>query len=188
MAVQRPLYHDTTTGNPKRLPVGDTCSGAPSFVTAMLETAQTNSTVTPVTLTGHTFVIPPGETLKLDSVFVFSTTAATTGALLGLKVSQAAGANSQAKGSVYIDVGMTSAAAATALSGGGVFLVAANTNATVSCRGTASSGNTPCKLSAIIKNTATVGDTTVEVVFASEVAGQVITALIGTAATALFTV
>lgn len=150
---------------------------------AVLTATQQNTTVTPAVLTSHTFVIPPGKTLILNGQMIFTSAATTTGAALGIRVTQPVSASGPAQGSCSIEVGLTSAAAASGLRDGDAFNVAANTNALVEVLGTDTvAGNNSAAYQAVIKNTAAGHSTTVTVEFRSEVAASAITAQIGTAA------
>lgn len=154
------------------------------FSFAMLSATQTNNTTTPTVLTSHTFTIPAGKTAIIEGNFIFTSTQNATGALYGIRVAQAAGANGNAQGSCFIDVNVSSIISTGALTDGDVFNVAANANSIVSVTGGATTaGNNAARLKAIVRNLATNVSTTVTIEFASENAGQTITAQIGTAAT-----
>lgn len=150
---------------------------------AILSATQVNSTVSPATLTGNTFTLAPGQSMLLSAVLIFTSAATTTGAALGVRVSQGAGANGNARGAAFATVALTSAAAASALQDGDVFNVAAGGVGLVSVLGTATvAGNNSAAAQANITNTSTNANTTVEVVFWSEVGGSAITAQIGSGA------
>jgi hypothetical protein len=161
---------------------------SPTVLTAILTAVQTNTTVTPVVLTGHTFVIPAGKFATITGNLIFTSSALTTGSAYGIKVAQGAGANGAAIGSWSIEVSVSSLAVASGLRGGGGINLAANANMFGEVVGTASTAslvpanNNSGTLTALIKNTATNADTTVTIMFRSEVAGSTITAQIGTAA------
>jgi hypothetical protein len=159
---------------------------AASMSSAFLTSSQTNNTLTPAVLTGHTFVIPAGKFAKITGNLIFTSTAVTTGAAYGIKVAQGTGANGPAIGSWSIEVSISSAAIAGGLRDGDSINVAANSNAIGEVVGTASvAGNNSGTLTALIKNTATNADTTVTLTFRSEVAGSTISAQVGTAAIAV---
>lgn len=157
---------------------------AASTTSAMLTATEANATVTPAVLTGHTFTIPPGKTLRLTGIMVFRTAAATTGAAYGVRVAQPSGASANARGAVTLDVAIADGAVATGLRSGDNFDVAANANALVEIVGTAavSAADHVAEASAIIKNFAAAHSTTVTVEFRSEVAASAVTAQIGTSA------
>jgi hypothetical protein len=161
----------------------DTLSGR--ALRAMLTATESNSTLTPAVLTGHTFTIPPGLTLRLTGLMIFRTAATTTGAAYGVRVTQPSGASGNAQGSVALDVAISASAVATGLRLGDNFDVAANSNALVEIVGTdvsSTSADHVAQCVAIIKNTAAAHSTTVTVEFRSEVNSSAVTAQIGTAA------
>lgn len=153
----------------------------PSFVSAVLTATQANSTVTPAVLTGHTFTIPPGRTLKLAGQVIFVAAATTTGAGIGIRCAQGAGANANAVGSWATQVELSSAPTALGIADGDVFNVAGGANALGETLGTASvAGNNAAHFQTVIRNLSTNANTTVTVEFRSEVAGSAVTAQIGT--------
>lgn len=155
-----------------------------STTSAMLTSTQANSTLTPAVLTGHTFTIPPGKTLRLTGIMVFRTAANTTGAAYGVRVTQPSGASGNAQGAVVLDVAVAATAVATGLRLGDNFDVAANANALVEIVGTdsTSASDNTAQATAVIKNTAAAHSTTVTVEFRSEVNASAVTAQIGTSA------
>jgi hypothetical protein len=156
---------------------------SPTVLSAILTATQVNTTVIPAVLTGHTFVIPAGKFATITGNLIFTSSAVATGSAYGIKVAQGAGANGAAIGSWSITVAVTSAAATNSLYDGDAINVSANANAIGEVVGTASTGgNNSATLTALIKNTATNADTTVTILFRSEVAGSTITAQVGTAA------
>lgn len=158
--------------------------------TALLTGTEANSTVTPAVLTGHTFLIPPGQTLRLSGLLVFRTAATTTGAAYGVRVTQPAGASAKATGAVTLDVAVDGAAVASGLRLGDNFDVAAAANSLVEIVGTGVSSTSVDHVAqavALIKNQAAAHSTTVTVEFRSEVAASAVTAQIGTAAVGTIT-
>jgi hypothetical protein len=161
---------------------------AATVQSAFLTAAQTNNLATPAfaLLTGHTFTIPAGKSAVITGNLIFTAAAITTGAGYGVKVAQATGANGNAIGSWSIEIGVTSAAAATGIRDGDVFNVAANTNASANVSSNASvAGNNWATLNVIIKNNATNVATTVTIEFQSKVASSAVIAQIGTGAVAV---
>lgn len=154
----------------------------PTGVKAVLSATQTNTTVTPAVLTGHTFVVPPGKTLNITSILIATAAATGTGIALGVRVSQPSGASGAAIGSWRGTVHLSSTASATGLSDGDSWNVAANSNVLGEILGTATTaGNNPATIDAIVFNTASAHSTTVTVEFRSEVGGSAVVAQIGTA-------
>lgn len=163
-------------------------AGAVTMASALLTADQTNTTVTPAVLTGHTFTIPPGKTALIQGTLAYTGAATTTGALYGIRVAQAAGASANAQGSWFITNAIVNTAAATALEDGDVFNVAAGANAIGSVLSTGSTSATVpqgARLTAIVTNRSTNVNTTVTIEFASEVAGSAAIARIGTSATCI---
>jgi hypothetical protein len=159
---------------------------SPAVVSAVLTASQTNNTVTPAILTGHTFVIPAGKFATITGNLIFTSSAVAAGSAYGIKVAQGASANGAAIGSWSITVAVTGAAAASSLYDGDAINVGANANVLGEVVGAASTaGNNSGTLTALIKNTATNADTTVTILFRSKNAGSTITAQIGTAAVAV---
>jgi hypothetical protein len=157
----------------------------PRVERAFLTATQANSTVTPAVLTGHTFLVPPGGALSLQGVLVCTAAATTTGFSVGVRVTQPASANGNARGAFHGLVNLANAAGASALTDGDVFNVAANANALVEVLGTATTaGNNGAAYQAVIENAATNAWTTVTVEFRSEVASSAVTAQIGSGAIA----
>lgn len=155
-----------------------------SFVSAMLTATETNNTVTPANLTGHTFSIPPGKTLTLLGRMIFTSTITTTGGFYGYSATQPAGADGNLQGSWFCEVAVNSAAAATSLVNGDNIDLAANATLAAGVLGTSSvAGNQVAMINLAFKNTSTNVTSTVSLQFRSETAGQTITALIGTGAT-----
>lgn len=160
--------------------------GSVSVQSARLTTTQANSTVTPAVLTGHTFTIPPGKTALINAILIATAAATTTGIAIGIRVAQGAGANGVARGAWNNDVALTSAAAATSLTDGDVYNVAAGANALGEVLGTATTaGNNYARGTAIVRNESTNVNTTITIEFRSEVAGSAVTAQIGTSATCI---
>ncbi len=160
---------------------GGTVSGSSAILTA----TQANSTVTPAVLTGHTWTIPPGKTLLLNGNLIFRMVALTTGAGYGVRVAQGAGANGNAQGSWTAESGVATGNSTGGLRNGGVFNVAGGANALGEALGTGGSSTSAdhsAFLQAVIKNNSSNADTTVTVLFRSEVAASAITAQIGTGA------
>lgn len=160
--------------------------GGPTFTKSILSATQANSTTTPAVLTGCTFTLTPGQTLTLDAILIFTGAVATTGGALGIRVAQAAGANANARGSVYGYVNLSSTAAATGLADGDRIDQSAGSSSFFEVLGTATTGgNNAAFAKMFLHNAATVGNTTVTVEFRSEVAGSQVTAQIGSGAVAL---
>lgn len=162
------------------IPVGPAGS---TIVKSVLTGTQANSTVTPAVLTGCSFTLTPGQSINLTGILIATAAAITTGAALGVRVAQGAGANGNARGAVFGLVNVSSSATATALTDGDVFNVAGGANALVEVLGTATTaGNNAATVSAIITNTSTNANTTVTVEFRSEVAASAVTAQAGSGA------
>lgn len=162
-------------------PIGAT---GPTLVSAFLTATQSNSTLTPAVLTGHSFTVEPGKVLSLTGQVVFTAAATTTGCAVGVRVAQAAGADAHAIGSTQLFVGISAAAHQTGLSDGDAFDVAASANSLVELVGTATSVNpngSGYQLS--VKNLSTNANTTVTIEFRSEVDTSAVTAQIGTGCT-----
>ena len=156
----------------------------------VLGATQANSTVTPAVVNDGTgawsFSIPAGRSLDIWAILVAIAAATTTGLAVGIRVSQPAGANGNAVGAWVGIVNLSSAAAASALTDGDVWNVAAGSNSLGEILGTATtSGNNAGEMRAIIQNKATNAATTVTVEFRSEVAASAVTLQIGSAARAL---
>ena len=136
---------------------------------ALLTATQTTNSQTYIPITGHTFEIPAGMTLILIGKMLFTTALTSNGAGYGIRVTQPAGADGAAIGAWEGEVGVTAAAAATALRDADVFNVVGGSNTIGSVLGTASTaGNNAASCSAIIKNTATNATTTVTIETRSE--------------------
>ena len=119
---------------------------------------------------------------------LFTAAATTTGGFLGIRVSQDAGANGNASGAWRAYVNLSSAATATGLADGDVINIAAGATSAAGAGvlGTATvAGNNVSMLDSIITNTSTNANTTVSIVFRSEVANSAVTAQIGTSATCI---
>jgi hypothetical protein len=152
----------------------------------VLTATQASNVITPAVLTGHTFTIPPGKTLGLNAILIWTAAATTTGAGYGVRVSQPAGANGNAQGSASIEVALGGTPLSTGIRDGDAFNVAAGANALIEVVGTQSTtGNNSAVANAIIKNNSTNVNTTVTVEFRSEIALSAVTAQIGTSATGL---
>lgn len=155
-----------------------------AFVSALITTAQANSTTTAADLTGHVFSIPPGKTLTLIGRLIFTSAATTTGAFYGYSATQPAGADGNLQGSWFAEVNLSSAAAATSLTDGDAVDLAANTTLAAGVLGTASvAGNNAAVINLALKNNSTNVTSTVSLQFRSEVAASAITAVVGTNAT-----
>lgn len=160
--------------------------GSVTIAKSILTATQVNSTVTPAVLTGCTFTLTPGQSMTLVANLIFTAAATTTGGALGVRVAQAISANANATGSAVGYVNLSNAAAATGLSDGDRFDVAANTNAFFEILGTATTaGNNSARIEAIVWNRSTNVNTTVTVEFRSEVAASAVTAQIGSGAVAV---
>lgn len=155
-----------------------------TYVSALITTAQINSTVTLADLTNHTFSIPPGKTLTLLGRLIFTSAATTTGAYYGYYATQPIGADGNLQGSWFAEVNLNSAAAATSLTDGDSIDIAGGTFTTAGVLGTASvAGNNAAMINLALKNTSTNVTSTVTLQFRSEVAASAITAVVGTNAT-----
>lgn len=160
--------------------------GSVTISKSILTATQANSTVTPAVLTGCTFTLTPGQSMTLVANLIFTSAATTTGGALGVRVAQAIGADANATGSAVGYVNLSNAAAATGLSDGDRFDVAANTDAFFQILGTATTaGNNSARIEAIVWNRSTNVNTTVTVEFRSEVAASAVTAQIGSGAVAV---
>lgn len=157
--------------------------GAASVQAAVLSATQDNDTVTPGVLTGHTFTIPPGKTGTINGRLIFTSAALSTGGAYGMRVAQAASASANAQGSVYIQVNIANAAAATPLGDGDAYNVAGGASSYFEVVGTATTaGNNSAFMNATITNQSNNVNTTVTLEFRSEVATSLIQAQIGTSA------
>ncbi len=160
--------------------------GGPTMTKSILAATQANSTTTPAVLTGCTFTLAPGQTITLDAILIFTAAATATGGALGIRVAQAAGANANARGSVFGYVQISSSATATGLADGDRFNQSPGSSQLFEVLGTATTaGNNAAHARLFLHNAATVGNTTVTVEFRSEVAGSQVTAQIGSGAVAL---
>lgn len=161
---------------------------APSCVAVSLTATQDNNTVTEAILNRFTFTIPPGKSATINVIMIFKSATTRTGGFLGIRVSQGAGANGNAVGSWNAHVNLSASSTSTGLSNGDVINIAAGaTSATgTGVLGTATtSGNVTSRLLALLSNTSTNADTTVSIVFRSEVNNNAVTAQIGTTATCI---
>jgi hypothetical protein len=123
--------------------------------------------------------------LLLNGNLIFRMVALTTGAGYGVRVAQGAGANGNAQGSWTAESGVATGNSTGGLRNGGVFNVAGGANALGEALGTGGSSTSAdhsAFLQAVIKNNSSNADTTVTVLFRSEVAASAITAQIGTGA------
>jgi hypothetical protein len=162
--------------------------GGVTIAKSILSGTQASSTVAPVVLTGCTFTLTPGQSLTLDAILIFRSAATATGAALGIRVAQAAGANGNARGSAWSYVQISALPTATGLGDGDVFDVGAGGNTYFETIGTAASAintNHAAYAKAVVHNTSTNVNTTVTVEWHSEVAGSQVTAQIGSGAVAL---
>jgi hypothetical protein len=162
--------------------------GGATIAKSILSSTQANSTVTPAVLTGCTFTLTPGQSLTLDAILIFRSAATTTGAALGVRVAQGAGANGNARGSAWSYVQISALPTATGLGDGDVFDVGAGANTFFETLGTAASAtnaNHAAYAKAVVHNTSTNVNTTVTVEFRSEVGGSAVTAQIGSGAVAI---
>ncbi len=156
------------------------------LVKAYLTQTQAINVNTPNTLTNHVFIIPPGKSMSLRGVLVFTSAAINTGAYYGVLVSQPTGADGNAIGSFSIGVSITSAQAASELRDGDAINVAAAGSLESGVLGTASvAGNNSGNMILNVTNTSTNVSTVVEIRFRSETNGTAVTAQIGTSAIAL---
>jgi hypothetical protein len=157
-----------------------------TYYAKRLTAIQSTSGLGLTTLNGFGFTIPPGQSMTIFGVLIFTAAATTTGINYGINVLQETGANGNAVGSYSADVTLSSSPAATALQDGDVINVAQNSNVNYTILGTASTaGNNSAKFMAQITNLSTNGSTFVNFVFASEVAGSSVSVQINSVATAL---
>lgn len=160
--------------------------GSVSVGKAILSATQANSTVTAAVLTGATFTLTPGQTGTFTAIVIFTAAATTTGIGAGFRVAQAASADANARGSWRTYTNISSSRAATGLSDGDVFNVAANANTYGEMVSTATTaGNNSCMVTAIVTNASTNVNTTVTFEFQSEVNASAVTAQIGSGVTAI---
>jgi len=156
------------------------------LVKAYLTATQAITVNTPNTLTNHVFIIPPGKSMSLQGVLIFTSAANNTGAYYGVRVSQPTGANGNAIGSFSIGVTVTSAAANSELRDGDAINVGGAGSLESGVLGTASvAGNNSGNMILNVTNTSTNVSTVVEIRFRSETNGTAVTAQIGTSAIAL---
>ena len=181
-ADPHPQYLTQAEGDVLYQPIG----GGAQVVKAFLTATQANTTVTPAILTGHTFIIPPGKSIQLNGVLVFTGAAATTGAFYGMRGTQGTGANGNLVGAWQAYVNIDAAAAATGLADGDAFNLAGGAStpdATSGVLGTATrAGNNSAAIVVTAHNTSTNVNATVSLIFRSEVANSAVTAQIGTGA------
>jgi len=153
----------------------------------VISTSNTNNTVTPSVL--HTFTIPAGKTLRLDSLITFQTATTTTGGCFGVRVTVPSGGTGTVYGTWQGNVAIVNTTAANRyLFNAGQFMVAAGANAygeVVGTGVTAGLSNHDAYLQANITNSysATV---TVTIEFRSEVAGSAVTIQPGTITTGVW--
>jgi hypothetical protein len=169
-------------------PAGGGGGGGATIAKSILTSTQVNSTTTPAVLTGCTFTLKPGESLTLNAILIFRSAATTTGAALGIRVAQDAGANGNARGAAYSYVQISAVPTATGLGDGDAFDVGAGANVLFQTLGTAASSTTlnhGAFMNAVIHNASTNANTTVTVEFRSEIAGSAVTAQIGSGAVAV---
>ena len=182
-ADPHPQYLTQAEGDALYQPIG---GGGAQVVKAFLTATQANTTVTPAILTGHTFTIPPGKSLQLNGVLVFTGAATTTGAFYGMRGTQGTGANGNLVGAWHSYVNISSAAAATGLATGNAFSLAGGAStpdASSGVLGTATTaGNNAAAIVVTAYNTSTNVNSTIELIFRSEVAASAVTAQIGTGA------
>lgn len=173
-----------------RLSALENVGSGSSLQHAVLTQTQVNSTTTEVQLDGFLFTIPAGKSAVVKAQLIFMAAATTTGAFFGVRVSQGNGADGNAVGSWFGYTNLSSAAAATGLSDGDSFNLSA---ATVTSSGNGILGtavnsvsvNHSAMISCMLKNNSTNADSTIQIMFRSEVAGSAVTAQIGTMATCI---
>lgn len=167
---------------------GDIAINAGSSVSvARLTTTQVSNNTTEQILNGFTFTIPPGKTATINCIMIFSSAAISTGAFLGVRVSNAAGSNGDVIGSWQAYVNVTSAQANSGLADGDVLIVTPGTTSSSGrgVTGTASTaGNNSSRLLLLLSNTSTNANSEASIVFRSETTTAV-TAQIGTIATCI---
>lgn len=143
--------------------------------------ANSSSTV-PSTLTDHTWTIPAGKALSLDSVLVATAAATTTGIGHGGQIVIPAGVTGTVRCAWFAYTNLSSAAAATGLSDGDVLNLTTNGTTEFLNVGTATvAGNNSSYLKVLLYNNTNV-DITFSVRLRSEVNGSAVTAQAGTAA------
>lgn len=152
-------------------------------VQAMLTaTVANSSSTTPTTLTGHTWTIPAGKALCLDSLLVCTAAATTTGIGHGGQIVIPGGVTGTLRCAWLAYTNLASTAAATGLSDGDVLvLTTAGTTEFLNLGTATTSGNNSSELRVILNNGTNV-DVTFSVRFRSEVNASAITAQPGTAA------
>lgn len=186
-ADPHPQYLTQTEGDaryvqPAQLPP----SPVSQYLSAFLAATQANTTVTPATLTGHSFTLPPGKVATVMGVLAATAAATGTGIAYGVQVVHGAGANGNVVGAIFAEANNSSASAATATSDGDAVNVAAGATATVEAVGAASvAGNNAAFANAVLRNTASNVAATINIVFRSEVAGSAVTAQVGSGATVI---
>lgn len=183
-ADPHPQYLTQAEGDALYQPIG----GGAQVVKAFLTATQANTTVTPAILTGHTFTIPPGKSLQLNGVLVFTAAEEIikTGAFYGMRGTQGTGANGNLIGAWQAYVNIAGTAAATGLADGDAFSLdggASTPDASSGVLGTATTaGNNSAAIVVTAHNTSTNVNATIELIFRSEKADSAVTAQIGTGA------
>lgn len=152
-------------------------------IQAILAATQTNNSNTvPSTLDGHTWTIPAGYAMSLDSILVATSAATTTGIGHGGQVVIPSGVSGTVRVAWHAYTNISSSAAATGLSDGDVLnLTSAGTTDFINVGTASTAGNNSSHLRVLLYN-----DTNVDVDFSvrmrSEINASTITAQIGTAA------
>jgi hypothetical protein len=161
-------------------------SGGVTVSKAFLTGTQANSTVTAAVLTGATFTLTPGQTGTFTAIVAFTAAATTTGIGCGFRVAQAASADAVARGAWLGYGNINAAIAATGLSDGDHYNVAANANTYGELLTTGTSaGQQAAMVTAVVINGSTNVNTTVTFEFRSEVATSAVTLQIGSGVTAI---
>ncbi len=151
---------------------------------AVLTATQANSSSTnPTVLTGHSWTVPAGKSISLDSILVATSAATTTGICHGIRIEVPAGITSGAiRGAWFGYTNLSSAAAATGLADGESVNITSSMTVDYINVGTATTaGNNSSFLTCSFFNTSNV-DIVVSVLFRTEVNASAVTAQIGTSA------
>lgn len=197
LQLQELLALDSAAGLPIQLPDGTTGhatlatlaaflggGGGVSLLGAAISATQSNSTTTPVAITGLSFSLPAGGKALLNSQALATLAATTTGLVYGFEV-VAAGTTGSVEGAWFAVVNQSNAAAANAFSDGDAVAVAAGaTTAYTTTANNSTAGNNGATLSASLFNN-TDAACTVNLVFATEVAASAAVIQPGTSFTAL---
>lgn len=158
-----------------------------SVINYTLVAAQANSTTTLATIgttaEPWTFTVPPGATLLVDMLAVFTAAAVTTGISLSALVANPVGAERTVLGGYRSEIAVDAALTATGVAAGGPVSVATNTTTAYTVTSPSSTaGNMPAVMKLCLKNLSTNANVTVTMQFASEVGASAVTLLAGSSA------